>query len=169
MLNIRKIDKFWLSGGWQDLDEDIKFLKENKFRAVLDLQFTYYDEVNTADIQEMLDTIEYKAIPMMDGDGNNLREIFQEGYDFLIDADSFYTEKKDKILVKCGAGVSRSSAMLIAYFCESRRMSFREAKNYVRVQEDKDWNMQWHADPAPIFQFFLRNKYPESSVFGEKE
>lgn len=174
VLNLRKIEsKFYLSGGWQNIEKDVEYLADNGFKAVIDVQFTPDDEVDTNDILEMLadEGIAYQSIWMYDSDYNqDLDGILNTSAEYLTEADEYFINKKDKILVKCGAGVSRSAAILINYLCQSRRLTFDEALNYVRNQEQKNFDYMLGVSLEPSFACRLRQKYPETeSAFGEKE
>jgi protein-tyrosine phosphatase len=174
MLNIRKVDKkFFLSGGWQNIFLDIQQLKSFKISAVLDLQYTTIDEIDdTVPIALTKEGIEYKRINMYDGEYNaDLAKILDEGAEWL----SVMELKVDEnnILVKCGAGVSRSAAMLINYLCMSRRLTFHEVRNSIRTTEE---NGKWLSGMVlgisldPSFTYELSKRYPEyGSAFGEKE
>lgn len=173
MLNLRGIDgKFYLSGGWVDVPNDAKWLQLNEFRAVLDLQFTK-DDYFPKSAQFIKDTLEYVgidyyAIPMNDGLNQNIDSLFEVGYNILDDWDKKYTHRRDKILVKCGVGVSRSVAMLANYYCTRDRLTFTEARS--RIQRIDKFN----SGGLPIMiadelDFYLRNEYPDLSAFGERE
>ena len=174
MLNLRKIEnKFYLSGGWQNIEKDVAYLADNGFKAVIDVQFTPDDDVNTNDILEKLadEGIAYQSIWMYDSEYNqDLDGILDTSAQYLTEADEYFTNKKDKILVKCGAGVSRSAAILINYLCQSRRLEFLEALNYVRTQEQKNFDYMLGISLDPSFTFHLLKKYPTTfSAFGKKE
>lgn len=168
--NFRKVDnKFCLSGGWNNLPENVKFLQANNIKAVLDLQFLPDDSVYSASQQEAMilyirDELEkvgirYKIVKMRDDEFNlDLEYAFTEGSLFLIDAEEDFADKGDKILVKCAAGISRSPSMLINYLCASRRISYLEALQYVRENEEK-YGVWFGASPNMFFAEHLKNKY----------
>jgi protein-tyrosine phosphatase len=172
MLNLRPIDnKFYLSGGWTDVPKNAKWLDFNHFRAVLDLQFTP-DDYTLKSMSFIRDTlnelnINYSAVPMGDGENPNLNELFNIASNILEDWDVRFTEKRHKILVKCGVGVSRSVAVLIDYYCKRDRLTYTEAK--IRIANVDRYN--YGGMPIsinPIFEIYLRTKYPDLTSFGEK-
>jgi protein-tyrosine phosphatase len=175
MLNLRKVDnRFYLSGGWQDIFLDVQRLKLNKIGAVLDLQYTFVDEIdNTVPDALEKEGIEYKRINMYDGEYNqNIGKIFDEGAEWLAVAE-LKVEPKKFILVKCGAGVSRSAAMLINYLCMARRLTYSEVLNNIKVTEENGkWlsGMMLGVSLDPSFDYELKKRYPDyDSAFGEKE
>lgn len=168
--NFRKVDnKFCLSGGWNNLPENVKFLQANNIKAVLDLQFLPDDSVYSASQQEAMILyikdelekvgIDYKVIKLRDDEFNlNLEIDLAEGGLFLEKMEEKYTGKREFILVKCAAGISRSSTMLINYLCETRRMSYLEGLAYVRKNESK-YGVWFGASPNMFFAEHLKNKY----------
>lgn len=172
MLNIRPIDgTFYLSGGWIDVPKDARRLNLNFFRAVLDLQFTP-DDFTTKSNAFIKDTlsdagIEYTAIPMYDGDNNNLITIFDVTYNQLHAWKERFKGPRDKILVKCGVGVSRSVAVLINYYCAEERLTFTEAKQRIGNVDKYNYGglpISIHPD----LEHYLHGRYPDLSAFGEK-
>jgi len=198
MLNFRLIGpRFCLSGGWQNLKKDIDFLLENNVFAVLDLQFTPED--SSLMIGAVTDELEknfivYKSIRMFDSELNrDLDGILNEAFETLttweaaLDKEPVSTDKpklggvgnnKPRLLVKCGAGVSRSVCVLTAYLCTSRRWSFDFARNWITDNEDDFLGIS-HAESHffgagigmdPFFTDKLRKLFPEKgSAFGVKE
>jgi len=170
MLNLRPVDdKFYLSGGWTDVPEDGKWLKLNNFRAVLDLQFTP-DDYTARSFQYIKDelqdlSIEYFAVPMTDGENYDLDYTFRATSNQLEFWDGQFTERRDKILVKCGVGVSRSVAVLIDYFCKRDRLTYTEAK--IRVSKPDRFFSMLPVGIHPDLEWYLRNRYPDLSAFGE--
>lgn len=164
--NWRKIDKFYLSGGWNNLPENIKFLTYNRIIAVLDLQFFddgYFNNTGAIihAIKEELQNvgIDYLAIKMQDSELVwNLEEILNEGQEFLTAIEEKYPDKRDGILIKCAAGISRSPTMLINHLCISRRMSYLEALNYLRDKEDNQ-GIQFGSSPNYFFVNYLKKKF----------
>jgi hypothetical protein len=173
MINFRPIDnKFCLSGGWIDVPKDAKWLKINGFRAILELQFTQIDYTDKSFyfIRDTLEdlSIEYFAVPMNDGENYNINRLFEITRNQLQEWDSKFTRNRDKILVKCGVGVSRSVAVLIDYYCYRDRLTYSEAK--IKISNVDKYN--YGGLPISIeetFVRFLKSKYPDISAFGEKE
>lgn len=167
VLNFRKIDKFYLSGGWNNLPDNISLLRANRIKAVLDLQFTpdggIYENYSAAiaAIKAKLaeDNIEYRAIRMRDDEFNaDFDGVLSEGTEFLTEMEEKYPEKRDGILVKCGAGISRSSTMLINHLCITRRMSYLEALAYLRKREE-DQAIQFGSSPNQFFAEKLKKRF----------
>lgn len=103
--------------------------------------------------------IEYKAIRMYDGEFNlDLDGIYAEGQEFLTEMEEKYPGKKDGILIKCAAGISRSPSMLINHLCVSRRMSYLEALNYLREKEYRQ-AIEFGTSPNQFFAQMLKGKY----------
>lgn len=178
MLNARKIDrKFFISGGWQDIERDTKWIKTENIRAILDVQYTNYDSPNVPGyIKNHLkdEDIQYEYILMHDGEGNDsLENIFTKGQEILTDWDNQFTNKKDRILIKCGAGVSRSVSQYLNYRCYRDSISFRDAYEQFRDNEDRWANIYadenfWPGMPSREFVKYISEKYPTNdSAFGE--
>lgn len=172
MLNLRPIDnKFYLSGGWVDVPKDASWLEFHHFRAVLDLQFTPFDfslkSSNT--VRDMLDEqgIKYLAVPMSDDENNDLDSLFEITNNQLSQWDELYKESRDKILVKCGVGISRSVSVLISYYCQRDRLTYTEAKARIASHD------QYNYGGLPIgielnIDQYLRIRYPDVTLFGER-
>lgn len=182
--NFRKVDnKFYLSGGWNNLPENIKILQFHNIKAVLDLQFLPDNSVYSVGSQEAMILhikeelekvgIDYKAIKLRDDEFNlNLEIDLAEGGMFLEQMEEKHKgeirkpakkviqmgKRPSGILVKCAAGISRSPTMLINYLCETRRMSYLEALNYVRKNE-QDQGVYFGASPNHFFVEHLKKKY----------
>lgn len=169
MLNARKIDKFYLSGGWENLPHDSQALVKHKIKAVLDLQFTPADMSGPIVMVETVLTdagIEYQHIPMWDGNlGQDIEAIFSSATAILAAYEIRYPDPKDFLMVKCAAGISRSPSTLIAHYCETRRWNYREALDFIRKREQ--YSAAWQADPNPVFSSLLKRKY--GSGWGPNE
>jgi len=175
MLNFHQIDnKFCLSGGWTNIEKDALWLKINNIKAVLELQFTpdfgpAYTQLFEYIKEELSKSnIEYFAVPMYDGPNSDIESIFDTTYEKLQEWEHQFNKRFEKILVKCGVGVSRSVATLIHYYCVRDRLTYDEA--LFRVQR-----ADYSGELLPIsierfFDLYLRTKFPEyESAFGEKE
>jgi hypothetical protein len=180
MLNAKKVDKkFWISGGWQDIERDIEWLKTENIRAILDMQYTPSDDPNLYRYVAGLvreEGILYHNILIYDGDYNyNVGELFDEGADYLEKCDKGFTDKKDRILVKCGVGASRSVAMYLNYICKRDSLDLIEAFTNLQNAEDS-WALLngganfYPAMPDISFITYLAKKYPvQKSAFGDIE
>lgn len=154
------------------MPKDAKWLKLNRFRAVLDLQFTPtdYSKKSHNFIRDTLEeqSIEYLPVPMNDGENSNIESLFEVGYNQLADWDEKFTLRNEKILVKCGVGVSRSVAMLIYYYCVRDRLTYTEAKIRISAKDiDNYGGLPISIDM--MLEIFLKSKFPDlTSAFGER-
>lgn len=169
MINLRSINKFYLSGGWSGIQKDIEYLKTLNIKAILDLQATPSD-VDSSEMSGAINFIketvkesgiDYLMLPMSDDEFNvDLGTVLYEGTKFLSEMEKKYPAKKEKILIKCGAGISRSPAQLINYLCQTRSMSFIDALSYVRMKEDLE-GLGLGVGLNPIFYEHLKTMYPD--------
>lgn len=133
-------------------------LAANGVKYVLDLQFTPIDEYQTM-TQEIKDVLEeqgigYDYVALYDSSDpliQHLPAIFAFGAGLLAGADSKFSDPKDHILVKCGAGVSRSPSMLIAYYGYARKWSYQESLTYIRNKEAGKPGLMLGSQPNPAF------------------
>jgi protein-tyrosine phosphatase len=168
MLNFRQIDKnFCLSGGWQDLDSDLENLHQAGIRFIIDVGLTPADEYATmvAYTQERAEAIgiEYVCFPMYDDEFNDDVEYSWDLIADIIAGAEKTLSRKEKILIKCGAGVSRSVSTFIYFLCQNKRMSAREALNYIRDAER--FKTEFGASPNTFFWNILRKKFPEAGEY----
>ncbi|KAM8834904.1 uncharacterized protein ACB058_016370 isoform 1-T2 [Synchiropus picturatus] len=72
--------------------------------------------------------LRYKRLPATDNSKQNLRQYFEEVFEFIEEA---YQSGKG-VLVHCQAGVSRSATIVIAYLMKHTLMTMTDAYKYVR-------------------------------------
>ncbi|KAH1243744.1 Dual specificity protein phosphatase 1 [Glycine max] len=70
----------------------------------------------------------YKIIDVVDKDDEDLKQYFNECFDFIDEA----KRHDGGVLVHCFAGRSRSVTIVVAYLMKTRGMSFFEALQHVR-------------------------------------
>ncbi len=163
--NFRKIDKFYLSGGWTQVPKNLSFLSHYNIKAILDVQWHPADwesmQSSREFISQQASTYEMQYIPlaMRDDEFNvNLDSALETGHEILKGWETQFPSKRDNILIKCAAGISRSPTMLIYHLCIERRMSYIEALTYIRAQESKNFT-EFGSSPNPYFSQYLRNKF----------
>uniref|UniRef100_A0A4W5MTW2 protein-tyrosine-phosphatase n=1 Tax=Hucho hucho TaxID=62062 RepID=A0A4W5MTW2_9TELE len=72
--------------------------------------------------------IRYKRLPATDNSKQNLRQYFEEVFEFIEEAH----QSGRGVLVHCQAGVSRSATIVIAYLMKHTLMTMTDAYKYVR-------------------------------------
>jgi hypothetical protein len=164
MVNLRKIDKFWLSGGWDEsnLQANALDLKNLGFKAVIDMEYSP-QWPHPRGLKEILQSvgIEYENVQMHDWGGYKPEEfyaIMDHTQEVLKSWDRKYNKPNQKILVKCAMGISRSSSVLINYLCYRYNKSFMEVWDYVRKMEE---GAIYPASPNSHFARMLDDRYPD--------
>jgi len=66
----------------------------------------------------------YKTIEISDNENENLFDYFMPCFDFI--------DRSERCFVHCRAGVSRSSTIVISFIMLSEKMSFENARNFVK-------------------------------------
>lgn len=72
--------------------------------------------------------LRYKRLPATDNSTQNLRQYFEEVFEFIEEA----YQSGQGVLVHCQAGVSRSATIVIAYLMKHTLMTMTDAYKYVR-------------------------------------
>ena len=112
--------------------ENVENLKKLGIKKVLSLleyfSFPKYKEE---------DNIIHKKLSINDFDNENIIRYFGECLNFI--------KGDDKILVHCRAGSSRSASFVIAYLIWNKKMSFKEAFDFVKSKRN-------NASPNPGFR-----------------
>ncbi|KAM3869479.1 dual specificity protein phosphatase 10 [Diretmus argenteus] len=72
--------------------------------------------------------VRYKRLPATDNSKQNLRQYFEEVFEFIEEAH----QRGQGVLVHCQAGVSRSATIVIAYLMKHTLMTMTDAYKYVR-------------------------------------
>uniref|UniRef100_UPI00398F5561 dual specificity protein phosphatase 10-like n=1 Tax=Pristiophorus japonicus TaxID=55135 RepID=UPI00398F5561 len=70
----------------------------------------------------------YKRLPATDNSKQNLRQYFEEAFEFIEEAH----QSGKGVLVHCQAGVSRSATLVIAYLMKHTLMTMTDAYKYVK-------------------------------------
>ena len=98
--------------------KNIEKLKNLGIKKVLSLLNEYFPQYKESD------NIIHKTLNVNDFDEENIIKYFGECLNFI--------KGDDKILVHCAAGASRSATVVIAYIMWNKKMSFKEALEFVQ-------------------------------------
>jgi atypical dual specificity phosphatase len=102
--------------------QNLSLLKEKKITHILNL---------TTNVPNKFEPdIVYKKIIMFDTESQNIRQHFDESFQFI---DESLRNKNNAVLVHCNAGISRSSSFVIAYLIQKKLFkSYKDALAHVR-------------------------------------
>ena len=112
-------DKLWL--GNLKSATNIKDLKEKGIKKIL----TVMNEKGKSYNKE--DGFIHKTIDVIDMDYENIIQYFGECLNFI--------KGNEKTLVHCGAGVSRSATIVIAYIMWTKKMKYEDAFRFVKKKK----------------------------------
>ncbi|XP_028676044.1 dual specificity protein phosphatase 10 [Erpetoichthys calabaricus] len=74
--------------------------------------------------------LNYKRLPATDSNKQNLRQYFEEAFEFIEEAQ----QDGKGLLIHCQAGVSRSATIVIAYLMKHTRMTMTDAYKFVKTR-----------------------------------
>ena len=111
--------------------EDIDKLKELGIKKVLSV----LEEINWPKYEDS--QFMHKALSIQDVDKQNIIKYFGESLNFI--------KGDDKVLVHCAAGVSRSASIVVAYIMWDKKMSFKDAFEFVESKRK-------YINPNPSFK-----------------
>lgn len=112
---------FFILSGNDTVAQNIKLLNENNITHILNL---------TMNVPCKFDHIVYKKIIMMDNTSQNIRQYFDESFEFI---EETLRDEKHELLVHCNAGVSRSASFVIAYLLQKGIFrTYKDALHFVR-------------------------------------
>jgi len=118
--------------GSQDAAVNVEGLNEKGVKHILN--------VATGITNKYPELFVYCSIPILDVEGSNIREMFDECFSFIDKA-----REEGGVLVHCNAGVSRSATVVIAYIMKRKGLSFEEAYKLVKsVKKDIKPNDGFH-------------------------
>lgn len=99
---------------------DAKLLEDLHIKFVLNVTFdcpNFHEE-----------NLVYKRIPVRDTWNQNLQSFFSDAFEFI----ELARKSDSRVLVHCTAGISRSSAIVIAYIMRAFAMSLSHAYSFVK-------------------------------------
>jgi len=105
--------------------------KDEEFLARKNVKFI----LNLTPESEEPEGVKYKNIPLDDDDDQELLPYFDSCFEFINEAgDQWKSESSNKgtVLVHSYFGMSRSSSVVIAYLMKQKKMSLREAYNFLK-------------------------------------
>jgi len=169
MINFRPTDypKIYLSGGWENIANDPEFLFSQNIKAVLDLQYTVNDAASLPmTVRDALSEwdIEYTYYPFEDTENYSasaLEESLSNMSLVLNEWEEKYPRRNQHILIKCGAGVSRSPTAYLYYMCNRYGGSYLSRLWELRWEEE-GWT-QFGSSPNVAFHSFLKKKFPDEN------
>ena len=142
--NINQIDdKLWLGNliAAENI-EDLKSKNITKVLSALKVYFPTYDQ----------NFFIHKAIDIDDSNNQNIIQYFGECLNFI--------NGEQNVLVHCGAGISRSSSIVIAYIMWKRKMNYDDAIKFVKEKRAFIWPNPGFRDQLKLFEKkLIENNY----------
>ena len=107
------------------------YLPANNIEMLAELSITHIVRIGDNDdfaVYKEYDHIEYKIINIEDSVRSHFTpEILDDAIDFIRSATS-------PVLIHCRAGISRSATVAMAYLMVVKKMTYREARNFVQAK-----------------------------------
>ena len=124
--------------------ENVEKLKELGIKKVLTLLEGFFPKYKESD------GITHKIIEIYDYSNVNIIKYFGECLKFI--------KGKEKVLVHCAAGSSRSASIVIAYLMWTKKMPFKEALNFVHEKRYVVYPKPGFQDQLEVFEKELKEK-----------
>ena len=147
------IDNLYL--GNLEAARNVTKLKELGIKKVLSVFEGYWPKY------EESDNISHKIINITDYSNINIIKYFGECLNFI--------KGEEKVLVHCYAGSSRSASIVIAYLMWNKKMSFKEALNFVHNKRASVYPKPGFQDQLELFEKILKeNDYDIDKIKFEE-
>ena len=138
-------DKIYL-GSKEGLNET-DYLKKENINNVL----------SVFDIEPLNNNINHKIIKLGDLYCENIIKYFKECIEFI--------EQSDKIFIHCDCGISRSSAIVIAYLMYKYKLNFKDAYLYIkRIRPEIDPNNGFRKQLNIFNDELIKNDYDLNKI-----
>ena len=148
--DINQIDeKLWLGNLFASLNfQDLKKKGITKILTIMDGPLNDYNEQNG---------FINKKVEIHDLERENIIQYFGECLNFI--------KGNQNVLVHCGAGVSRSATIVIAYIMWKYRMTFDDALLYVLEKRHVAWPNSGFKEQLRIFEkLLIQNNYDINKI-----
>ncbi len=124
-------------------------------KVVQDLKITHIINITKEHNNEFPEKITYLRLPIDDEKGSNLLKYFEETSKFIENA----LNKKGVVFVHCNLGVSRSSAVVLAYLMKSQTINLEDAFSFLKSRR---------SCAKPNIGFLAQLSEWELQVYGSK-
>ena len=102
--------------------QDLTKLNEKKITHILNITMNIPNRFEPQ--------IKYKKLIIFDTESQNIRQYFEEAFEFLNES---LSDERNSVLVHCNMGISRSSSFVIAYLMHKKMFKkYKDALSYVR-------------------------------------